>query len=97
MNFAPLRNRLRQAANLPLSQKLVLHVACRTLQYGFEQLASGEHHTLEVKIGDDFAELPREVAEDFWADAFGQSPEFDEQSRTSIPSPTTASGRSGGS
>jgi len=64
-----------------LLQKCVLHVACDALELGLERLVSGTGKGLEVRLGDDFDRLPRDVAEDFWSDALGERTEEIPESR----------------
>ncbi len=75
MNMAQMGAQRRQAPNRPLVQKCVHDVAFDALKLGLHQLASGAGEGLEVRIGDDFDRLPRDVAEDFWADALGDKRE----------------------
>ena len=46
---------------------------------GFEQ-----HQKLELRIADDFHELPQDVVDDFWADALNEQPEFVEQAEDAL-------------
>ena len=75
MNMAQVRRQLRQAANRPLLQQCVHDVARQALELGLERLESGKGEGLEVRLGDDFDRLPRDVADDFWAEAFGERTE----------------------
>jgi hypothetical protein len=72
MNLVPLPNRFRRLAKLPEPEELCVHVASQIVRHGIEQLVSREPQTLEVKIGDDFDELPRAAAEDFWTDSLSE-------------------------
>jgi hypothetical protein len=75
VNMAQVRRQLRQAANRPLLEQCVHEMAGHALKLGLERLASGQGDGLELQIGDDFDRLPRDVAEDFWADAVGERTE----------------------
>jgi hypothetical protein len=71
MNMAQVRRQLRQAANRPLLEQCVHSVARQAVELGLDRLASSTGEGLEVRLGDDFDRLPRDVADDFWAEALG--------------------------
>jgi hypothetical protein len=82
MNFANLRRRIQQNLSLPSLLKLVGLVRWLNRCGVFGR---GQRQEPDIRLGDDFDDLPRTIRDDFWADALNELPqEMDESSEEAV-------------
>ena len=70
MNLAKLFDRIQKDVTSLSPLKLAQASVSVCQDLGLTRAAVRETSKLEVRIADDFDDLPKDVAEDFWADAW---------------------------
>jgi hypothetical protein len=72
MNFAKLRRRIQQNLGPPALLKLIGLVQWLNRCGVFGR---GQRQEVDIRLGDDFDDLPGAVRDEFWADTLNESPQ----------------------